>query len=66
MGVPETTMYQYNSFITRQHNIRLTGQAWMMHTKPKALAVQILTNSDFRLSVLASDAGILKLRISLL
>lgn len=55
--VPETTMYEDDRAVSRQHDIRLPGQFPDMETEPEALAVQQAPHEDFRFRVPPPYAG---------
>ena len=57
MSMPEATMYEDNSFIFWEYNIRLSGKVFYMKAVPETLAVQKPPNQQFRFGILTTDPG---------
>ena len=51
MPVPKTTMHKNNRVITRQNNIRFSGQIFPVQRKAESLAMQHGTHNFFRCSI---------------
>jgi hypothetical protein len=57
MTVPETAMNHDHSTVTRQNNVRLSGESLIVKPVAKSTSVKALTDEEFRSGVLATYAG---------
>ncbi len=57
MPMPETAMYEYNSIIFRQDDVRSAWQILSVESKTKTHPVKQRANVDFRLCILAIDTA---------
>lgn len=55
MYMPETAIYEDNSFIFRKYDIRTPRKFSYIFSVLKTMGKQILTNNFFRLGIFASD-----------
>tara|TARA_B100000378_G_scaffold213172_1_gene176247 strand:+ start:304 stop:768 length:465 start_codon:yes stop_codon:yes gene_type:complete len=53
MSMPETAVYKDHQIMTRKNNIRRAGEAFPMQPEAVSTGMQILSQNDFRMSVLS-------------